>query len=154
MVTYRPAPPSLWAQNTAELAQAYRMQMVFSWTLASLGEQCVVFEVLPGRSVPDLVRRLASDPRVGTAQTIENFETLEGKAGGDPYAHLQHGSQALRVDQAHRWATGKGVRVAVIDTGVDFDHPDLRGRVVKANNFVDVGEGTFTADSTARRWPG
>ena len=38
------------------------------------------------------------------------------------------------------------MRVAVVDTGVDFDHPDLRGRIVKAQNFVDRGEQTFTTD--------
>ena len=38
------------------------------------------------------------------------------------------------------------MRVAVVDTGVDVDHPDLRGRVVGASNFVDGGEQTFTGD--------
>jgi len=40
---------------------------------------------------------------------------------------------------------GEGVRIAVIDTGVDFNHPDLfgwgpEGKVVGGYNFIQVGE--------------
>ncbi len=152
MITYPPGPPPVWARTSAELAEIYRLRVVWAWTMASLGEQCVVFEVPPGRSVEDLVRRLAADRRVGSAQAIATFETLaQGGPGGpggrtDPYAHLQHSAQALRLDQAHRLATGKGVRIALVDTGVDFDHPDLRDRVVGAKSFVDRGEQSFTTD--------
>ncbi|HEX9942716.1 MAG TPA: S8 family serine peptidase [Thermoanaerobaculia bacterium] len=143
MVTYPPASPSLWARTSTELAEVYNLRIIYSWTMASLGEQCVVFEVPRGRSPQDLIRRLSSDRRIGSVQTVETFHT---QAHNDPYARLQHSSQALRLDQAHSMATGKGVRVAVVDTGVDFDHPDLRDRVVKAQNFVDRGERTFTTD--------
>ena len=146
MVTYPPGPPPLWARTSAELSEVYRMRILYAWTMASLGEQCVVFEVPPGRSARDIISRLASDRRVGSVQAVESFSTLAAQERNDPYTHLQHGYQTLRLDQAHRLATGKGVRVAVVDTGVDFDHPDLRDRVTVANNFVDRGERTFTTD--------
>jgi subtilisin family serine protease len=150
MVTYKPAPPVLWSRTTLELEQTYRLRTVFAWTMASLGEQCVVFEIPRDRSQDEILRRLRADPRVGSAQAIATFDALTDAqvhtAYNDPYAHLQRSIQVLTLEKAHRWATGKGVRVAVIDTGVDVDHPDLRGRIAKVGNFVERGEQGFTSD--------
>ncbi|MGW5237716.1 S8 family serine peptidase [Monashia sp. NPDC004114] len=52
--------------------------------------------------------------------------------------------------------TGTGVKVAVIDTGVDQQHPDLVGKVAEAVDFTDsgdltdyVGHGTHVASTIA-----
>lgn len=42
---------------------------------------------------------------------------------------LQWGLKALRVEHAWKYSVGAGTRVAVIDTGVDATHPDLRRSV-------------------------
>jgi subtilisin family serine protease len=137
MVTLAPAPPPIWNQVTLDLERTYRLRTVFAWSMQSVGERCIVFEASSGdRSVTSLLRRLAADPRVELAQPVQRFSTQDAHFTSTPVP-LQHSAQALRLAQAHHWATGKGVRVAVIDTGMDVDHPDLRGRIAKVGDFVD-----------------
>ena len=60
---------------------------------------------------------------------------------------------SLRLDRAWDIAKGTGVKVAVVDSGVDLDQPDLAGRLVAGRNILapssppqdDNGHGTMVA---------
>jgi subtilisin family serine protease len=57
---------------------------------------------------------------------------------GTPTAYVaQWAPQAMRLPQAHELSQGAGVRVAVLDTGVDAKHPALAGKLVAGYDFVD-----------------
>lgn len=43
----------------------------------------------------------------------------------------------LHVNQAQRRTLGAGITVAIVDTGIDLDHPELAGRLVEGYDFVD-----------------
>jgi subtilisin family serine protease len=61
-----------------------------------------------------------------------------GRAGGTlpqvAQTELTWGLQAVRATGT-RW-TGAGVRVAVLDTGMDLGHPDFESRPIEARSFV------------------
>ena len=128
-----------WVTFQRGLGSDYGLTELKAFPLPSIDVQCVVYEVPAERSITAVQTQLAADPRVETVQPNQTFASLASAAHGDPYASLQYGVKAVGADQAHRWSTGKGVTVAVVDTGADKNHPDLRGRITYATNFVQGG---------------
>ncbi|WP_433308664.1 S8 family peptidase [Micromonospora sp. CA-269861] len=59
--------------------------------------------------------------------------------GGRPAGLDRNLGQIAAPDAWKAGYTGKGVRVAVLDTGADFTHPDLAGRVVDRADFTAEG---------------
>ena len=47
------------------------------------------------------------------------------------------GISALNVPSAWKKAKGKGVKVAVLDSGCDLDHPDLKNNLLPGANFIN-----------------
>ena len=157
LVLMEPAPTMLWQRKSGELAAEYRLKQVAAWTVGSLDDTpCVIYQAAPGADVKHVLRRLEADPRVSVAQRVQRFRVLAAppvptqvpsKSGyNDPYADLQRDVAELSLPAVHRVATGKGIKVGVVDTGLDLDHPDLRGRVAGAGNYVESGERSFTSD--------
>src|SRR3954452_10604250 len=59
----------------------------------------------------------------GAAPPNCDLDAKAPKVPGEPWAQ-----QVLNLKETWRLSTGRGVRVAVIDSGVDFTHPQLRGQ--------------------------
>src|SRR5688572_14850599 len=50
-------------------------------------------------------------------------------APNDPYFDLQWGQEQIRTPAAWARSTGAGTTIAIVDSGVDLDHPDLAGKI-------------------------
>jgi subtilisin family serine protease len=54
----------------------------------------------------------------------------------DPLYRAQPVAAAWRLAELHQISTGRGVIVAVIDSGIESTHPDLLGQIAQNVNFV------------------
>jgi subtilisin family serine protease len=129
----RPANPRQ-TRVAADLAREYGLTLMNEWPMPALGVRCFLAEVQSDQARADVVARLADDSRVESVQAVQMFRVL---GHNDRYYELQTSAQALRLDELHRMSTGRKVRIAQVDTGVDTKHPDLEGQLAQPTNFVD-----------------
>jgi subtilisin family serine protease len=125
------------------VAARYGLRQVASWPIRALAMHCLVYEITGGRTAPEVLAALAHDPQVVLAEPLNEFHTLTAADAAspaapynDPLYDLQTNLRALGIPAAHRRAQGAGIRIALIDTGVDTQHPDLRGRILGMHSFV------------------
>jgi subtilisin family serine protease len=136
---------SIARRSSRAVAADYHLQLISSWPIALLGVHCLAYALPDDANPPELLARLARDPRVESAQPLLTFETAS-RGYNDPYAKLQLNVRQMAVDEAQGLSRGASVRVAVIDTGADAGHPDLPPNVV-TRNFVDNDSREFRADA-------
>ena len=135
-------------RTRADLAEEFDLVSLYAWPLESIDLHCVVFEIDDDRQPQEVAEALAADRRIESAQPVQSF-TQQSSSYDDPHYELQHGLQHLRVENLHQWSTGRGVRVAVVDTGIDAGHPDLQDSLVSSQRFIRPRETKGRVHGTA-----
>ncbi len=108
------------------------------------GEVIVKFEgedeaiLVQTNDVEELIEELSEDPAVEYAEPnyIRSISVLSSTT--DPYAEELWGLAKIQTDEAWDFSMGEEVIVAVIDTGIDYTHQELAGRMWDGNNCVGV----------------
>jgi serine protease len=108
---------------------------VFGARLLLASRSFAVFKPEPGQSAETVMYRLRSLPQVAWVAR-DAYAFRQAEPNDALYAWQWH-YPAIGLPQAWDTTTGSPVIVAVVDTGVRPDHPDLQGLFVAGYDFFD-----------------
>jgi hypothetical protein len=134
--------------RAGEIAANHHLLEVAAWPIELLGVHCLVYEIPSTAERDPVLAALRRDPNVETAEPLSRFE-VRVTSFNDPYAGLQRNLGDMGVAAAQQWSRGSGVRIAMIDTGVDTTHPDFAGRLAAVGDFVGDGRRVAEGHGTA-----
>ncbi|WP_337660055.1 S8 family peptidase [Anderseniella sp. Alg231-50] len=117
------------AAEADAVARKFSLEIAGRWSLGSIDARLVRFRIRDRRTVAQVVAALRSDPRVMAPQPNYQYRAQTG-GRKTPAAGLQYALSKADIISAHSLARGRGVRIAVIDSGIDVTHPDLAKAVV------------------------
>lgn len=58
-----------------------------------------------------------------------------------PQNYIDWGTKLIGADKAWKKYRGKGIKVGIIDTGIDYFHSDLKDNLIRCKSFIDDTDG-------------
>lgn len=129
--------PTSKAGTVQAIATRYGLRVLRRVELTTLKEVLVVFEIDGSGTVDTLLPRLLADGAIADAYPEQLFSTSANYS--DPYAGLAYGPKKIGAPKLHQSATGKGSLVAIIDTGLDEQHPELADSIAEFQDLTGKG---------------
>jgi len=127
--------------QTDALARRHGLVRIQSQNFALIGATIGLFRITGGRPLARVSQEFAAEAGVRRIQPDFRYLLQEGKPEineGDP---AQYALQKLRLPEAHGLAHGAGIKIAVIDSGIDLQHPELAGAVTETFDALGSKEG-------------
>ncbi|MEA2907152.1 MAG: hypothetical protein QOI12_4539 [Alphaproteobacteria bacterium] len=122
------------------MARRHRLTRLQSLNFRLGGTTLARLRINDRRSVAAVVRALEADRTIISAQP-NYYSDLVGETGQSAAPALeQYALAKLQLPQAHELARGDKVLVAVIDSGVDTEHPELAGVIAESFDAVGFGD--------------
>jgi Subtilase family len=137
-------------QSAADVAATHALTLVSQFGNRPIWRA----RVAPGNKVGAVLRALQADSRVRYAEAHIEHQTPEGRhnvvwaiGGSQTEWAQQWAPQSLRLPLAHQHATGQGVVVAILDTGVELTHPIVAPRLRRTAEGQLVGRDFVDGDA-------
>jgi subtilisin family serine protease len=132
---------SLSDAQADQLARRHGLARLQSQNFPLIGSTIGLFRVTNRRAVETVSREFATETGVRAVQPNFRYVLQEQKTElteGDP---AQYAVAKLRLPQAHTLAHGANVIVAVIDSGIDINHPELASSIAASFDALGSKEG-------------
>lgn len=133
-----------------EIAKKYGLKFVDNWPMPLLSIECFIMEVPAGKKIDNVIAEISHDRRVSWAEPMADYGVLSSpRSYNDPLYAVSPAAQKWNIADLHSEWTGRNVSIAIIDTQVDRNHPDLLGRISKVRNFTTLSNSSAELHGTS-----
>ncbi len=102
-----------------------------------------VVKISKGQKMKSVLNYYSKQKGISSAAPSALYQSLSAGVG-DPKASDMYHLNLLHIDKALQLAGNHKVTVAVIDTGIDYKHPDLKSQVLPPYNAVSPADMSLT----------
>ena len=131
-------------QQVEALARRHQLNRQESQSFELSGTTMFRWNIPDGRNVGAVIRSLEADSTILSVQPNYRYLLQQAKSGDG----IQYSVEKLRLPRAHEIARGDRILIAVIDSGIDSEHPELRGTIEDIFNPAG-GDGAPHAHGTS-----
>lgn len=132
-------PSNVSPQSIAALLRRHRLTQLESINLQFSNTSIRRLRITNGRPVPVVVRALAAEGFTVQPNLIASLQQASA-APASSCELEQYALARMRMPEAHTLANGHRVLIAVIDGGVDTQHPELAGLIVDTYDAIGSGD--------------
>ena len=132
-------------QQIADISQRFGLTLLTQQSIGMLGRTIYTFRITNGRSVREVIGLVEAAGLNVRVQPVYDYGLNQDQkpANADPGDPAQYILRKLHLAEAHRVSKGDNVVIAVINSEIDPNQPDLAGRII---DRFDAGCGASAPD--------
>lgn len=133
-----------------KIAKKYGLKFIDNWPMPLLNIECFIMELPAGKQMEGLIAEISDDQRVSWAEPMSDYGVLSASTSyNDPLYAVSPAAHKWNIADLHREWTGRNVSIAIVDTQIDKNHPDLLGRVSLVKNFTNLANSSAELHGTS-----